>query len=185
VTLLVALNEEMPFFTCAAASSYRASDAVEKALMELEAGIYCRYRDGPLKDMIKAENVFHPLDHGRLYEQKKNTRRALYLLGNDSTEISLKEVDANNKIYEFKDLCEQINNYGWSVYFAHINNLEQSNELSPYQVVKVIIPGTVPMTFGYGLEPFGLERMRSLPESCGIEKRRPIHKLYRFPHPFT
>jgi hypothetical protein len=53
-------------------------------------------------------------------------------------------------------------------------------------VAKVFIPGTIPMSFGYGLEPCGLERIYTLPvhlgfRTCSLE----YSELERFPHPYT
>ncbi len=185
VVMVIAKNDEVPYFSCAAASSYYPADAVEKAMMELEASIYCRFRDGPSKEKVKPNNVFHPLDHGRLYEISMYINKTRFMFEDVGAPISLKELEDANKFNKFSDLCGEIQHNGWSVYFAHMNMLESDIDHLPYQVVKVIIPGVVPMTFGFGLETFVIERMRSLPESCGIAKRKPISKLNRFPHPFT
>jgi len=185
VVMVIAKNYEMPYFSCAAASSYHPVDAVERALMELEASIYCRFRDGPSKEKITPNSVFHPLDHGRLYEMGMYINKTRFLFEGVDAPISLKKLEAVNRFNKFSDLYEKMQHNGWSVYFAHMNMLESDIDHLPYQVVKVIIPGVVPMTFGYGREPFGIERMRSLPESCGIAKRKPFSKLNRFPHPFT
>jgi hypothetical protein len=59
-------------------------------------------------------------------------------------------------------------------------------EQTPFQVVKVAVPGLVPLTFGWGLQPLGLPRVRSAPKACGLRRTElALPRLNRFPHPFT
>jgi hypothetical protein len=51
----------------------------------------------------------------------------------------------------------------------------------PYAAVKVIVPGLIPLTFGYCREPFGMPRLTSLARSFRLQRTaRPAT-----PHPFT
>jgi ribosomal protein S12 methylthiotransferase accessory factor len=59
-------------------------------------------------------------------------------------------------------------------------------EQTPFQVVKAVIPGLVPIAFGWGLEPLGLPRLRKVPTVCGLRRTElALDQLNRFPHPFV
>jgi len=51
----------------------------------------------------------------------------------------------------------------------------------PYAAVKVIVPGLIPISFGYCREPFGMPRLTSLARSFRL-RRTATHAT---PHPFT
>lgn len=186
VVFAVARSEQLPFLTCSAASSYNPEEALERAFMELEAAVYCRFRDGKTKKALEPPEVQHPLDHGAFYEDKRRIRKALFLFGDERQKKSFSEVKQDEWIQSFEGLCSEISNMGLSLHFVHLNQEDPILESVPYQVVKAFVPGMTPMSFGYGLEPCGLDRVRSLPVRCEfLKKERRTSQLNRLIHPFT
>ena len=51
----------------------------------------------------------------------------------------------------------------------------------PYAAVKVIVPGLIPISFGYGREPLGMPRLTTLARLFGLRRTSPDTT----PHPFT
>jgi hypothetical protein len=50
-------------------------------------------------------------------------------------------------------------------------------------IVRAIVPGLTPMTFGYRQEPAGMERVYKIAEKVG-GKKLSYGELTKFPHPF-
>jgi len=50
----------------------------------------------------------------------------------------------------------------------------------PLSIVRVIVPGLVPVSFGYGTEPLGMPRLE-----CFGGRARPRYRKPLFPHPFA
>lgn len=54
------------------------------------------------------------------------------------------------------------------------------------KTVKVFIPGIVPISFGYGVEPLGMKRIYDLPVKLGLlDRPKSYRQLEKFPHPYT
>ena len=61
---------------------------------------------------------------------------------------------------------------------------EQLPFKAPYAAVKVIVPGLIPISFGYCLEPFGMPRLTTLARLFGLRKISPTSPDTT-PHPFV
>jgi len=179
VILVFAQNVHKSFTTCAAASNYDAGIALDHALQEVESAVFTRM--GFLgATTIVPKNVHFTDDHGYLYEQPKYFRRADFLLDSSKVE-SLGSINQRNKVGDWQKLLTKIEGRGLRLYVVDLSSKDSS-----LHAVRAFVPGLIPMTFGFGVEPKGIERIYSTPVSMGLCKSTPHYgELQSFPHPYT
>ena len=186
VTLIAVANKELPFLSCSAASSFEVVEGIDKALKEAEASVYCYLKNGSTRKILVPQEVQHTMDHGALYECKTHIQKAAFLFGSGNREVLLKDIERRQVVKNREALYQSIKALGHSVVVINLTDQRSGLDDLPYKVVKVFVPGIVPMNFGYATESLGSERIRSLPVKCGILKRpTKVELLNRFPHPFT
>lgn len=186
VVHVVAHHPNLPYFTCSAASGPEVAAALDRALMEIEASIYCRLRDGKTRYHLKPDEVWRTSDHGTLYEERRWIRRAHFLLGGGSKRIRFTELERGARVRSFPQLCRTLQAQGLEILVVDLSSGDPLLKNLPFTVAKAFIPGLVPMTFHAGLEPLGLDRVRHALRRCGIIRgARPVIRLNRFPHPMT
>lgn len=185
VVLIVLSYEKEPFFSCSTASGYDYESIIDRSLKEAEASAYCRLRDGASRAILTAGEITSTMDHGGFYENARHRNQALFLFGNQNEQVSLRKMERQVCIRSRKSLYDSIAALETDIYFADLTMLCQLDNLS-FKVIRAFIPGMVPMSFGYGIESFELERVQTLPVRTGIlPKRVGAHRLNRLPHPFT
>ncbi len=171
--LLFSQNTPKKMTRVTAAAGYDPFSALEHGISELESMVTLTDQIGnPIP--ISPENASTPEDHVNLYSQRRYYKRADHLLrGSDVIDFS-----------GVKSHCEKLNSLkNWlterarNSYYLDITPaicLTLSGG-STIKVVRALIEGMVPISFGYGLEPI-------LPEvkNRGTKPRKGI----LFPHPF-
>ena len=185
VAFVFAQNEILSMTTCAGCSSFEFLLALDHALMEVEAAAYCRLRSQP-------SSSIHPLmvrytdDHGNLYEQRQFFHQADFLTtGGRGSTLKLTNV-APRAPKTWQELLERFEAMRFPVIAVDLSRTENQKQQSVLKIAKIFIPGTIPMSFGYGLEPLGMERIYTLPVRLGYRTTpMPYGKLTRFPHPYT
>ena len=183
VVFVFAQNEVLPMTTCSACSSFDVSRALEHALEEVEAAIYCRLRNPTVK-AIHPKDVRRTYHHGDLYGQQKYFRRADFLAEGGKT-IKFAGV-AKNEPRSWGVLLERFEVMKLPHLTVGLGNGSQNTEITELSIAKVFVPGMIPMSFGYGLEPCGMERIYTLPNRLGFRTAPPKYgELTRFPHPYT
>lgn len=185
VVLVSATNSALLHFTCSAASSVDPSEAVNRALMETEASVYCRLRDGAPRRAIDPDQVWYTEDHAILYNQLPAVRRANFLHGTGTNAVDLHRM-VRRELSTFHKILVRLAERGFRVLIADLNERDPLLAEHPLHIVKAIVPGLVPMNFEYGLEALGLERLRGVAarlrlRSCPIS----VYRMNRYPHPFA
>jgi len=75
----------------------------------------------------------------------------------------------------------QIERKGLKLYVVDLSSKDAS-----LHVARALIPGLIPMSFGFGIEPKGMTRIYSDSVSLGLRTSVPKYgELQSFPHPYT
>ena len=160
----------------AAACSLDPADAARRSLDEA-VGLIEMFSRGRL-DAVAPEEVRTPRQHAALYLDPERVDRARFLAGS-SDEIALAEVELPGI-----DPDELV-----SAVADPIAVDLTSPATAPFHVVRVVVPGLVPVSFGYDREPLGMPRLaapkrahdgRMLGARLDLAEAGPLD-----PHPFA
>lgn len=181
VVFVFAQNEELVFTTCAGCSDFNTEEALDHALMEVESSVLYRLANGPLKP-IKLSKVQFPSDHGRLYEQRQFFQKADFLVRSRNL-IAFREV-GKDVAQSWQELLDRFVAKKWSLITVPLNLTKELGGNDGLHIVRSIVPGMVPISFGNREEPCGMERIHVVAKEIGG-----ISVSYRdmpkFPHPYT
>ena len=181
VVSILAQSEKDTYTTCASCASFDVGYAVDHALMEVEASVLARLQNGSEKHIAPYE-VAMPLDHGRIYGQKKYFHRADFLIhGQDS--IAFQDV-GKNVAQSWQKLLVRFRAKEWRIFAIPLCLPDKYGGNGDLHIVRSIVPGLVPMTFGYRQEPAGMMRIYTIAEIFG-NRQLSYRELTRFPHPFA
>lgn len=156
-------------FTCfGTASGARASDALARAMMEAELRAWA-FIEGVEREDIQAIDVRTPSDHGLYYATKFGFRAADSFLQNTSRMSTYDEVVGSFEIAPGA-LYEKMHAAGHQPFVVDLSfpMLTKDPVLSKLRVVRVLAPGAMPLSFGYGCLGRHLEAQTIVP---------PIHPL--------
>ncbi len=183
VVLVFVQNEELHYTNCSASSSFNPLEALDRALMEVESAVYCRLAFGS-SEPILPEDVRMTQDHGRLYEQEAFFHRADFLkehmLLKDFGEIGVAHCSS------WEGLLRILSEQQRSVFVVDLEVPEVDGKKPTLHKVKAFVTGLVPISFGYGEEPCGMQRIYDVPVALGFcSERLRYGELNTFPHPYT
>lgn len=183
VAFVFAQNHRLPFTTCAGCCDFDFKDAIDHALMEVEAAVYCRLI-GKSPKALNQKDVRFTDEHGNLYEQSRYYRRADFLGLNIDRRISL-EAAGKSVVKSWQKLIESLAEDSRRLIVVDLLASRNAAILG-LKTVKVFIPGIVPISFGYGVEPLGMKRIYDLPVKLGLlDRPKSYRQLEKFPHPYT
>lgn len=171
-------NRDLTFTTCAASAHYDAEEALHHALMEVESSVLSKLSRASATNILP-EQVASSEDHGVLYEQPEYFRRADFMIDH-SSECDLHEISRPH-VQSFDQLLLTLNKQGLSLYSIALDARAYFGCEVGVHVVRAIIPGLIPISFGYGQEPCGMERLRTVSKQCKGYVT-PAHLLNQFPH---
>lgn len=180
VVFVMAQSTEHMFTTCASCSSFDVEHAVSHAFMEVEASVLHRLQHG-VPNKIHPDEVVWPNDHGQLYGQKCYFHNADFLVESCKS-VSFKEI-GRDTVSTWNDLLCCFEDNGWKHLVVPLELSDDYGGNGDLSIVRVIIPGTVQMTFGFRQEPAGMKRLYEVAERFGVGKLT-YRQLTKFPHPF-
>ena len=166
-------HRERHFSCVGAAGSFEPEDAIERALAELEGIILARLQREDVPAMTPSR-VRSAEDHTVLYAQRPYFRRADFL-ARSSGKVRMSGIaPAGPK--NARQLYARIRRMGMRIAWVDITpeRAALAQGRTPLYVVRVLVPGLVPISFGYGEEPAGMKRLHA----AGAGPREPL-----FPHP--
>lgn len=178
---IFAQNEELTFTTCAGCAGFDAEIALDHALMEVESSVLCRLSNGR-RESIRPSAVRFPDDHGRLYEQKQFFRNANFLMHGQKT-ISFQEV-GRSAAWSWQELLDRFAARGWSLLTVSLQLSEKLGGNGGLHIIRSIVPGMVPISFGYREEPCGMEQIRVMAKEFSGSSIS-FRDMPMFPHPYT
>lgn len=74
----------------------------------------------------------------------------------------------DDELYKETDLYSVLSENGLKLYYVDMTAKEVEQLALGIKVVRAIIPGFVPITFGYGQEPLGMRRLYEIPVKLGL-----------------
>jgi len=180
VVFVMAQNAELNFTTCASCSSFDIEHAVSHALMEVEASVLYRLQSGTPAS-IEPAGVIWPNDHGRLYGQEQYFNNAQFMLAG-SRSIAFGDI-GKGVSRTWPELLDNFRGRGWNHLVVPLELSEEYGGNGNLSIVRVLVPGTVQMTFGYKQEPVGMRRLYEVAEMFN-GKKMSYYDYTKFPHPF-
>lgn len=181
VVCVLAQSEKFAYTPCASCASFNIEYAVDHALMEVEALVLTRLQKGPPKH-IKPHEVVWPLDHGKLYGQRQYFHRADFLI-RDRNRIAFQDI-GSGLASSWQELLDRFAAKGWRLITIPLYLSDKYGGNGDLHIIRSIVPGMVPMTFGYRQEPAGMKRIYTIAKEFG-NKQLSYRKLTKFPHPFA
>lgn len=169
VCMLAAQHEALHFTTMGTSANADFNDAARDALSEIETRVYA-WMHGHQPQVSDPEKVNSPMHHFDLYGAKRYFRRAdrVLLPETDSIRVNL----APLKFHTTAQLVDRFAEKGLHPVMVDMTParcyLDQGR--TKLSVVKTLIPGLLPISFGYHIEPMGM-----------VARAHPGSK---FPHPF-
>jgi ribosomal protein S12 methylthiotransferase accessory factor len=163
----------------AAACDFDAEAAARHALQEVESQLYL-LEAGFRSEAVPAAQVRSTLHHAGVYADRRHFRKADWFVERARAK-RFAERRAGG-VPTFEELIRLLAAQGRPVYFHDFAIPDEADDR--LAVARAIVPGLLPLTFGYFTEPWGMTRTlfrgsRAI-ESLGFSPRRPY-----FPHPFT
>lgn len=165
MAMAVSNDGEFPFF-CGAASCERKIDAIRKATEELEFTIWSRLKHhSELRQKIEEislKTIYEPADHEALYMKPEMFERLRFLIDGPIKSVN------DDELYGKNDLYLVLGAKGLKLYYIDMTVREVEQLELGIKVVRAIVPGFVPITFGYGQEPLGMRRIYEVPVKLGL-----------------
>jgi ribosomal protein S12 methylthiotransferase accessory factor len=178
VATILVQNEALAFTNCASCSRFEIESAIDHALMEVEASVLARLQNGPSPALNPSE-VAMPLHHGALYEQKRYYRGVDFMFEGEVRLMS----ELSGPVSNWNRLLDKLHQTRVPLVTVPFFLSEQYGGNGDLHIVRSIIPGLVPMTFGYRQEPGGMKRLYDTARQKG--KRLTYGNMRKFPHPFA
>jgi ribosomal protein S12 methylthiotransferase accessory factor len=167
---LVIIQHEKHHFTClGSAAKLNPEGAVEHAMREAEVMAYSRL-ETPRAPRIHPKRVRKPEDHSNLYAQPEYFRKGDRLFLTDGqtklpkTPPKLLPKSADNLVARLRGRFGRVFCVDMTIPGVH-------EKFGNLKTVRAIVPGLIPLTFGYGHLPLGMVRR--------------YHPGCLFPHPFA
>lgn len=173
-------HQELCFTACSSCASFETEYAISHALTEVEAFVYTRLNSLNVPKMKPIE-VCDPVSHGVLYAQPMYFRKANFLV-ECRKEISFQDFgkSVSRCWYGLMDVFERKR---YKPVVVPLNLPESKGGNGGLNIVRSIVPGLVPMTFGFGQSPLGMKRLYEISGVFG--KKMSYRLLNKFTHPFA
>jgi hypothetical protein len=123
-----------------------------------------------------------PVDHGALYEQEPYFHRADFLF-QGGHKIAFQDI-GQHTAHSWQELLGRFKARGWRPLTIPLSLSAEYGGNNGLYIIRSIVPGMVPMTFGYRLEPAGMKRIYEVANEFG-NKNVTYQDLTKFPHPFA
>lgn len=137
--------------------------AMDKALQEAEINI--TFFDIEVKKIPNQEAVADVLDHQLWYDRSENHCEVTQLIG--AEEINIAKMTPGPATIE--GISSLLHQQGLQWYMVSLN--QRGLEATGVWTIRSIIPGLIPIAFGFRMEPLGLPRLHKLPATLGDRKR--------------
>lgn len=137
---------------------------VEKALAEVEIMLLLT-PERDMTRMITRESVRSPHDHATYYMDPTHLDEIRFLCGSPDVVVSAAK--------EPRSLEQVFHAAGLTAYYIDVTCREVAESGVPLRVVRALVPGMVPIAYGYRLHSLGLERLYTVPVKVG-KRQSPI-----------
>lgn len=184
VILCIMIDKEKSRFAIGAACHFDASVALRKSFDEAESMVISVIDQDETRLVLNPKEVRKVLDHGYYYMKQGLIDELDFIYGSTET-VSISSLNLHG-IHDIKALTGFIEKkLGLQLYEYVLTEAHMYNNLY-IRAVRVIIPGLVPINFGYKKQVTALRRIREVVHSLGLVKNVISEKeLNQLPHPFV
>lgn len=171
-------SEAGTYTTVGACAHFDLTAAADHALAEAESQVHLM-EAGLRPPPRDARNIDHAWDHGEIYMQSAYFRRADWQFKASGS----RWIPAARRLpTSLDELLNLLHRRGLYAAFAALPNPRGAPQ--DLSIVRAVVPGLVPMTFGYDTEPWG--NVRSLYRDDRLVSRQSFARPRSyFPHPFS
>lgn len=176
VILICAISNKPPSLIMGAGADFSIHIALEKALSEVEMGVFWELRkEAGIKKKIPPNKVRSVDDHVLFYKSLKNIDAIKFLWSGKNTDLN-----HFSKFKSMSSLIKYLHQSGHEIFYADLT--PQSFKNTDVKVYRAIISSFIPISFGYGLEPLDMERLKNIPDKLKLKSN--MWKNIPLPHPF-
>jgi ribosomal protein S12 methylthiotransferase accessory factor len=151
-----ATNGARPYFFSGLGCAFGMAQACDKSVAELELSAWQALHEPERAgaDAVPLFEIVKPADHGAIYMDPANGRHVDHLFQSERTAARRPDLD----IGSVEKLAAYLGSKGLDVLSIWFDS-EELRQRQNVHVVRCIVPGLLPMTFGYGQEPLGMPRL--------------------------
>lgn len=181
VILIAAVSyRQKPALVLGMASNLNPIEAITAGLIEVERQLYWDLRkDTTIFELSDPKEVNEVTDHMALYTSQEHLSKASFLWQGKPRPLTKEDDYVYNELSQLLNMLEC---QGREVVVADLTPV--SLRSLGVWVIRAIPLGLVPISFGYGMEPLGMERIKNVPKKLGITPRHPWEHE-PFTHPFA
>lgn len=183
--MVAARNRKRHMVRLASCAAFDPEAAVAHALTEVESAIPSTYDPHlNLGGVVDLAGIKSPQDHGDLYLNRRYDHKADWMLANNRL-LDLKEIKSSKK--STTQIIDYLCASGLDIYVRDITPpvtipVQKFNKI---KVVRLLVEGLVPISFGYRMEPAIPELTLNILNDNTLGKNFEIAgKRQYFPHPF-
>lgn len=188
VIFVVAFNRQFskPAFVCGAGAHFDPEIALSKAINEIESSLYYTLNNvDTISEVSNLHDIFGPEEHGAFYfTYRKEIFDNLEFFKKSSKKLSLSKMP-KTKFNSLSDLANFLRLKGLKIISIDITQKDLIGSGVPIRVVKAFMPGLIPISFGFSMEPLGMERIYRVPQKLNAQRMVRPGTLNSLPHPFT
>jgi ribosomal protein S12 methylthiotransferase accessory factor len=173
------------YVTMGLSASDNLFDMIYSAISEVEIALMHLIGLDKVNTSIEPNEVVSLTQHEKLHQQGKYQNQTDFIF--DQSGKSLSYRDLNTQYEDVSDIVQSVVKNGLTVYVVDATKWGLDILLPDHRyIVRAIVPGLIPLSFGFNLEPLGMSRIYDVPCSLGYRKNKtPFEELNRFPHPLN
>ncbi len=185
--VIVAVQDSLGnYVTMGLGASDNLFDMVHGAISEVEIALMHLFSlDDKVSTSIEPNEVVSLIQHEELHQQKKYRNRTDFIFDQSGKSLLYSDLSAQHE--GVSDIVQSVTNNDLTVYIVDATEWRLDILLPDHRyIVRAIVPGLIPLSFGFNLEPLGMSRIYDVPCSLGYRKNKtPFEELNRFPHPLN
>ncbi len=184
--VMVAVQDSLGnYVTMGLSASNNLFDMVYSAISEVEIALMHIFGLDKVNTSIEPNEVVSLTQHEELHRQGKYRDQTDFIFDQSSKSLLYRDLIAQCE--DISDIIQSVVNNDLTVYIVDATEWNLDILLPDHRyIVRAIVPGLIPLSFGFNLEPLGMCRIYDVPCSLGYRKNKtPFEELNRFPHPFN
>jgi thiazole/oxazole-forming peptide maturase SagD family component len=181
VVFVFAQSEKQGVTLCSACAGFDPDEALDHALMELEQSVLSVFKGWP-EASINPESVQSPHDHGVLYAQADHFQKADFIAHGGKGK-PLCQLGSDTNTNSWNELLEKFSAKDWKLLTVPLEIEKELGGNQGLHIIRSIVTEMVPIVFGYGKHPAGMNRIYRMARERG--KSITYEDLPTFPHPFA
>lgn len=184
--ILIAVQDKIGnYITMGLGSSYDIEGMIYSALSEVEDSLMHFLNSENIPIQLEPCEVYSLKQHEELHRQERYKEHTHFIFNERSVSISYDEFCS--RYDNLSDIIRSVLDKNLDIYVVDATKWGIDILLPEHRhIVRVVIPGLVPLSFGYNLEPLGMDRIYTAPYILGQRERRiTFQEINRFPHPFN